>query len=43
VGPDSLPTPTATELDRLDPTRMVILGGSAAVSYTVAHAVAAFL
>jgi putative cell wall-binding protein len=35
-----LPEPTAAALSRLDPDRVVVVGGSSAVSDTVAHAVA---
>ncbi|CAN5328982.1 hypothetical protein BH23ACT9_BH23ACT9_08070 [soil metagenome] len=42
VAPDALPVETAEELDRLDPGRIVILGGSVAVSEEVAEALAAF-
>lgn len=42
VAPDDLPIETAEELDRLDPGRIVILGGSAAVSDDVRDALAAF-
>ncbi len=35
VGPTSIPTPTATELTRLAPGRIVVLGGSGVVSDTV--------
>lgn len=35
VAPDSIPTAVAQELDRLDPTRIVVLGGPASVSPAV--------
>jgi len=43
VQQDSIPAVIATELTRLSPTRIVILGGPAAVSSAVATQLAAFL
>jgi len=43
VRRDSIPAPVATELDRLDPGRIVVLGGSAAVSDPVAAALAGYV
>lgn len=40
TAPDVLPSETAAELDRLSPSRVVILGGTAAVSDAVAQDVA---
>ncbi|HET8716112.1 MAG TPA: cell wall-binding repeat-containing protein [Nocardioidaceae bacterium] len=40
--PDSLPTATATELDRLNPSAIFVLGGTAAISDEVARAAAAY-
>ncbi|MEA2652610.1 MAG: hypothetical protein QOI85_2331 [Chloroflexota bacterium] len=42
VDPHTLPTVTATELDRLMPAKIVILGGTGAVSTGVANALAAY-
>ena len=42
VAPDRIPAPTATELGRLRPQRIVVLGGEAAVSGDVAHALDAY-
>ena len=38
VGPDSVPSSVAAELARLDPSRIVLLGGTQAVSQAVAEA-----
>jgi putative cell wall-binding protein len=38
VAPDGIPGPTAAELDRLNPKKIVILGGSAVVSPAIAGA-----
>lgn len=40
TAPDTLPTETAAELDRLDPRRVLVLGGTAAVSPAVERAAA---
>lgn len=42
VSPTSLPEATRTELDRLDPARIVVLGGTNAVSAGVASALAGY-
>lgn len=42
VRTDSIPTETATELSRLSPSEIVILGGTAAISDTVETALAAY-
>lgn len=40
--PDNLPATTITELERLDPERIIVLGGSVAVSTEVESALAAY-
>ena len=40
--PDSLPAETATELDRLNPARIVVVGGETAVSTSVQNGLAAY-
>jgi putative cell wall-binding protein len=42
VGPDAIPTVTANELNRLDPDRIVVVGGTAIVSPSVESALAAY-
>ena len=43
VQPDSIPAETAVELRRLAPTRIVVLGGGAAVSGEVQAQLSAFV
>ncbi len=43
VNPTAMPTETARELDRLNPRRIVILGGTAVVSSSVAAQLDAFI
>src|SRR5699024_1619338 len=40
--PDNLPDPTIAELERLDPERIIVLGGTVAVSTQVESALAAY-
>jgi putative cell wall-binding protein len=42
VAPDSIPGPTATELARLDPSQLIVLGGESAVSAAVATGLEAY-
>jgi putative cell wall-binding protein len=43
VDPANVPAPIAVELERLDPERLVVLGGTAAVSAAVEEALKPFL